>query len=301
MAEATLKLAEVPGLHPYPNGQVALSGPLLRLSQRIDRLFLRWAAEVDAEERAVPTFIPTTELARLDYFGSFPHLVTFPVTLDPAEDNLRRFVADGPLGPSGEVRLARAAPIRDALTPAACYHFYVQSRGDTLTAPRHLTTRATCFRREACYAPLERQWSFSMREIVCMGTAEEVQAFLSRYRARIDRFFRAAGLDVAWTQASDPFFRPASNPKYLVQKLEPIKTEMVLPIPASPANPGGQLAIGSVNFHRSYFGEAFGIRRGSADAFSGCVAFGVERWVYAFLLRFGPDERSWSDLAAWEA
>jgi len=35
------------------------------------------------------------------------------------------------------------------------------------------------------------------------------------------------------------------------------------------------------------------MRRNGEAAFSGCVAFGVERWLYAFLSRFGPDERSW--------
>jgi hypothetical protein len=53
------------------------------------------------------------------------------------------------------------------------------------------------------------------------------------------------------------------------------------------------LAIGSVNFHRNYFGEAFGISREGKEAFSGCVAFGIERWIYAWLTRFGPRAKDW--------
>ncbi len=294
-------LTTMPGLLWYPNGQTALSGAPLRLLQRLDRLFLRWAADVQAQDYQVPTFIPTEALARLDYFRSFPHLVTFPVALDPAEENLRRFVERGPLREDGAVQLAACVPTRDVLTPAACYHFYVLHQGQTLVAPRYLTTRTTCFRREAHYAPLRRQWSFSMREIVCIGTADEVKAFLQRYQARLERFFTASGLAITWAHATDPFFQPASSPKFLAQKLDPLKTEMLLPVPASAANPTGQLAIGSVNFHRNYFGEVFGIIRDGYEAFSGCVAFGLERWLFALLTQFGSEETYWSTLKLWEA
>jgi seryl-tRNA synthetase len=294
-------LTTIPGLHWYSNGQTALSGVPLQLLQRVDQLFLRWATAVQAQDYLVPTFIPTEELARLDYFHSFPHLVTFPVALDPADENLRRFVELGPLQEDGTVQLAHCAPTRDVLTPAACYHFYVLHQGQTLTAPRYLTTRTTCFRREAHYAPLRRQWSFSMREIVCIGTIDEVKTFLQHYQARLDRFFTASGLAITWANATDPFFQPASNPKSLAQKLDPVKTEMVFPVPSSAANASGQLAIGSVNFHRNYFGEAFGITRDGREAFTGCVAFGLERWLFALLTQFGSDEEQWSNLNLWEA
>jgi hypothetical protein len=292
-------LTSVPGLHWYANGQTALSGAPWRLLQQLDQLFLHWAAEVQAQDYLVPTFIPTEALARLDYFHSFPHLVTFPVALDPAEENLRRFVALGPLCDDGVVQLTTCSPTRDVLTPAACYHFYILHQGQSLTAPRYLTTRATCFRRETCYAPLRRQWSFSMREIVCIGTADEVKIFLQSYQARLDRFFTANGLAITWEQATDPFFQPASSPKFLAQKLDPIKTEMVFPVAPSAANPSGKLAIGSINFHRNYFGEAFGITRDGHEAFTGCVAFGLERWLFAFLTQFG-DAAHWSNFKLWE-
>jgi seryl-tRNA synthetase len=273
------------------NGQSALSGNLLELYRRLDRLFLSWAAECNAEEYRFPTFIPARELARLDYFRSFPHLVTFPVVLDPGEENLKRFSEGAPLDTEGGIQLTDAAPIRDVLTPAACYHFYIQFQGEQLDSPRYVTTRATCFRREASYSPLERQWSFSMREIVCLGTADEVKHFLRRYQDRIERFLGRIGLPVEWKNATDPFFNPSRNPKYVLQKLDPVKTEMVYRT---------GLAIGSINFHRNYFGEAFQISRESKEAFSGCVAFGVERWIYAFLNQFGLNESQWPSFDSWE-
>lgn len=266
------------------NGQSVLSGQLLSLYRRLDNLFLGWAEDCGAAEFLFPAFISARELAKLDYFRSFPHLITFPVVLDSAEQSLANFAEGEPLSESGEVRLTAPAPIRDALTPAACYHFYAQFQGEALSSARYVTTRAACFRRESHYLPLERQWSFSMREIVCLGTAEEVKDFLAVYRDKVDTFFKSISLAVEWKDATDPFFNPSRNPKYLLQKLDPVKTEMVF---------DNRLAIGSINFHRNYFGEAFGISREGKEAFSGCVAFGIERWIYAFLNQFGADEASW--------
>jgi hypothetical protein len=293
---------KLPGLRWHPSGQTSLSGAPLRLFRRLDALFQAWAAECGAEAHRFPAFIAARDLARLDYFRSFPHLVTFPVTLDPDPANLSAFAQGQPLGEDGSVRLAAAAPVREVLTPAACYHFYALFQGRVLEAPLYLTTRAACFRRETHYLPLRRQWNFSMRETVCLGTADEVKDFLQRYREKLEAFFASIGLPIAWETATDPFFNPKGNPKYLLQKLDPVKHEMVYRGPAAAdavsAAPGPSalaepLAIGSINFHRNYFGEAFAIKRAGEDAFSGCVAFGLERWIYAFLEAFGSDPSRW--------
>ena len=286
-AERPIDWSRVPGYRWHENGQSAFSGALLSLYRRLDCLFLRWAAERGAAEHRFPTFIPARELDRLDYFRSFPHLVTFPVALDPAKDNLAAFARGAPLDGHGNVQLTERAPVSDVLTPAACYHFYVQFQGDALMEARYVTTRATCFRREEYYAPLQRQWSFSMREIVCLGTADEVKAFLAGGRATIEGFCKKSGLPVEWQEATDPFFEPSRSAKYLSQKLDPVKTEMVF---------RDSLAIGSVNFHRNYFGDVFQITRAGAEVYSGCIAFGLERWMFAFLSHFGIDERDWPDL-----
>ena len=268
----------------YESGQSALSGELLNLFHELDSLFRLWAAESQAGEYLFPTFIPAAALAKLDYFRSFPHLVTFPVALEASEENLKRFTGGEPMDASGVLHFSNLAPARDVLTPAACYHFYLNFQGEVLDRPRFVTTRAVCFRREAEYIPLQRQWGFSMREIVCLGTAEEVKDFLAKYQERVGRFFKEIGLPVEWKEATDPFFNPSKNPKYLLQKLDPVKTEMVFQ---------DRLAIGSINFHRNYFGEAFGITREGKEAFSGCVAFGIERWIHAWLTHFGPRAGDW--------
>jgi hypothetical protein len=100
----------------------------------------------------------------------------------------------------------------------------------------------------------------------------------------VERFAGSISLPVTWIEATDPFFNAPANPKYLSQILEPVKTEILFE---------SRLAIGSINFHRNFFGETFQIQVEGKEAFSGCVAFGIERWMYAFLSHFGPEEDSW--------
>ena len=276
-----------PGLAWAPNGQATLSGPLLALADRLDRRFLALAARWDAEELRFPTFIGATELERIDWFRSFPHLATFPVSLDAAEANLDRFTGGEPVDGDGCVRLPALAPVRDVLTPAACYHLYAHHRGAAFDRPRWFTTKATCFRREDHYEPLERQWSFAMREIVCMGTAGEAAAFLDEAAALVDEVTTALGLKLRWDLATDPFFRPSRNPQYLMQRIDPTKHELVF---------DGRLAIASRNLHHDHFGRAFSIGRDGAPVHTACLAFGVERWLAAFVRQFGPDEVGWPEV-----
>ena len=281
-----------PELHPdlgWRGNQAVLAGDLLTLYRRLDAAFTRLGTREAAPEVMYPTLLGAEHLAKLDYFRSFPHLATFACNLDRDPDNLGAFAKGPGLGADGGVALTRLDPVTQVLTPAACYHVYVDLAGHGLSGFRTLTTRATCFRREAHYAPLERQWSFGMREVVGLGTADEVKAFLDRGRARVERFLAAVGLPIAWTPATDPFFDASKNPKFLAQKLDPVKTEMIH---------AGRLAIGSINFHRNFFGETFAISRDGAPAFSGCIAFGLERWIRAILDVHGPVAAGWPDLEA---
>ena len=268
-------------------GQSTFSGAALGLYRALDALFCRLAAECGAAEHQFPTFLSAETLSRIDYFHGFPHMATFAATLDEEEANLDTFRQQREVRPDGSVALTRLSPIRAVLTPAACYHFYRLYEGRTLDAPLHVTTRATCHRRETRYVPLERQWSFGMREIVCIGAVEEVIAFLERYRTRVAALFAALDLPAEQQVASDPFFRPTQNPRWIAQRLEPVKTEFVFE---------GRLAAASINFHREYFGEAFNIRRNGGFASSGCVAFGLERWVRMILARWGNDPADWPRL-----
>lgn len=275
------------GLSWRESGQVSLRGPLLGLARSMDQAFRLLASEIwDAKDEHHPASLPAERLQRVDYLHSFPHQAAFAVRLDPAEANLDQFRGGPMVGADGHVALSRIAPVDEILTPAACYHFYVGHEGESHDSPAYLTTANTCFRNETRYEPLRRQWSFTMREIVCLGTAAETEAFLRAGRRAVDAMSQRSGLDLTWAEATDPFFRPLDNPKYLMQRLNPTKHEAVY---------GAGLAIASANRHHEHFGEAFSITRAGRTAHSACLAFGIDRWLFAIVDRHGADPGRWPD------
>ena len=287
---ATLDALRGLGLSWRPSGQASMHGPLRELAESVDTALLSLAEALwGAQQEWHPAALTAEGLQRVDYLHSFPHQATFPVRLDPGEANLEAFRAGPMVTEDGSVALIALAPTDQVLTPAACHHVYADHEGERLTKPRYVTTRNTCFRQEERYVPLRRQWSFSMREIVCLGTPDEAAGFFATGRRAVDLLLRELGLPFAWEGATDPFFRPADNPKYLMQRLQPVKFEAVY---------GGDLAIGSANLHYEHFGAGFGITRGGSDAHSACIAFGIERWIFALTDRHGTDPVNWPDLPA---
>jgi len=99
-------------------------------------------------------------------------------------------------------------------------------------------------------------------------------------KARVARFLGQLGLPFEVAAAQDPFFDP-NGARSVMQKLFPVKEEFLF---------RGQLAIASVNYHRNFFGERCGIRLpDGSPAFTGCVAFGLERWLSALGAHFADD------------
>jgi hypothetical protein len=286
-------LADVAGLTWADCGQATLVGSLLDLADRLDRRFVALAQRWQAAELRFPPCIAAADLERIDYFRSFPHLATFAVCLDADEDNLGRFAGGEPVSAGGQVALTEVAPVEAVLTPAACYHLYAHHQGRHFDDAGYFTTRATCFRRESYYRPLERQWSFTMREIVCLGNAEETQTFLDEATDDVDALAVELDLPLSWAEASDPFFRPSRNPQYLMQQVDPTKHELLF---------DDRLAIASTNLHHDHFGRAFDISRTSGTggavqpAHSACVAFGIERWLAAVVRCHGADSAGWPEV-----
>lgn len=260
------------------DGLVTL-GPLgVRLRATLEDLFLGLAAETAALPVQYPPLMRVHDLDRIGYFQKFPHLGLFTAGLTTAAIESRAQAA-----PNGAIGTLPPSDLTDAtyaLPSAACYNVYLSLAGSTLREAQRVTTVATCARREREYRELRRLLCFSMREIVCVGDQEEVLAHLSHYRQRTADLLARIGLPVIRETATDPFFDP-DGAQALSQKLFPVKEEFVY---------DGSLAIASVNFHRNFFGEHYGISLRHGDpAFTGCMAFGIERWISALTSHFGDD------------
>jgi seryl-tRNA synthetase len=250
-------------------GLATLDPDAVQVIRLLERRIAGWGREIGAREYSYPPLLPVEELSRIDYFENFPHLGTLASVLRP--DRLAAGYASHDT-PRVDVPNADLEDARFALPSAACYGVYFSLRGSTLSSPSYVSTLARCFRNERKYAGLRRLWGFQMRELVVLGDAEAVQEHLRSFRTRIEAFAERVGLPVKVAVATDPFFDKSTS-RARMQELFPVKEEFVY---------DDDLAIASLNFHRNFFGERCEIRTADGSAaFSGCVAFGLERWLAA--------------------
>ncbi|MCR3752108.1 aminoacyl--tRNA ligase-related protein [Lentzea californiensis] len=256
------------------SGLPTIGPETLRLWTELEARFLRWAAEFDAMPVRYPPLLSTADLDSLDYFENFPQLAVLGSRI--RGDAAAKYARAGLPGP--EVDAADLEPAGFALPSAACYSVYLDLRGTRLAESRRVTTVATCFRHETHYDGLRRLLGFTMREIVCVGAQADVLDHLARSRQAVTGFLSELGLPIEVRPATDPFF-DRDGARSVMQRLFPVKEEFVF---------GDDLAIGSINFHRNFFGERLDIRQAGGDhAFTGCLAFGVERWISALTTHFG--------------
>jgi acyl carrier protein len=242
------------------DGSSRLAGIGARLFGFFDATFARWARELGADDSAAPASIAMATLERAGFLTDFPQLL-----------------------------VRGGATESQAYSPAACYHRYAELADAALDGATVLGVHARCRRAEPEPRPLERSIEFTMREVVVLGTHQDVERVRHRLLRRVDRFVTALALDGAIEPASDPFFTSASTGRVLAQHAGGLKLELRLSL-----EDGRRVAVASFNRHHDYFGRCFGISLpDGSTAHSGCVAFGIERWVLAYLTQHGFDERAW--------
>ena len=244
-------------------GTVGLSGRPLRLLRALDEEFLSWAADLGSEEWRFPAMLRRDTLERAGFFPSFAHLGTSAIPLDDQG----------------------AEAQEEMLSTAVCFHLYPLFVGRLLPAaePTLLTAAGECYRFEGSeMEPLRRQWAFTMREIVILGSAAAVEEQRRALMQRALDFARGLGLAASVAVATDPFFTSEGRGRALLQRVKELKYEL------SAATTEGDLAVASFNNHEDFFGKAFDFQLlDGTPGYSGCVAFGLERWVYALMDRHG--------------
>lgn len=287
---------EAAGIHPLGIGQVALEGLPLRLFRYFDRVFEAFGDPWRAEPVLTPTLIPSRVLAKCDYFRSFPNNVTFACHLAEDSEAIADFRARHQERDDLDERaLGDMVTPEACLSPAVCYHVYHMNQDRTLPASGvTYGICGKCFRYESSnMASLRRLWDFTMREVVFLGGRDDVLAHRERSIEMMSRFLDEHRLAGEIRTASDPFFiAPDAVAKTYFQLSSETKYEISLMLPDD-----ARLAVGSHNYHTDFFGRAFNVEvEGAGPMHSVCVAFGLERWVHAFLAQHGADPSRWPEV-----
>jgi seryl-tRNA synthetase len=285
--EAVRRLRESGWLWDVAAGVSGLRGQVATLRREIEGALADIARAETPNEWCAPAGVSFQTLERAQYFSSFPQWLSTASHLS-GDDAALQAIASSPSPARAACSSAGTAEI--ALPPAVCYNTYAALADSTIDAPLLMTAQGTCWRHEGeRHAALERGWAFTMREIVCLGTPWDVKSLLDRGVERASALAARLELETEIVVASDPFFAPSARGRAALQRIKGLKHELVFRFPD-----GRPLAIASFNDHEEFFGDAFAISLADGSAASsGCVAFGLERWLLAVLVTHGVNPADW--------
>lgn len=291
---------------PTGQGQVTLRELPFDLLQFFDDTFVRTVAKpAQARGEYYPSVMASETLALTNHFSSFPEHIHFVTHLVEDLDVLDNFTAQlrkgGGLTPEilANVRTLSSPPAI-VINPTVCYHCYA-ARANTSVEGEGLvvTAKSRCHRYESGnHKTLARLLDFTMREVIFVGTPSFVKDARAAATDRIQALVERWGLHSWLETANDPFFTNDFAVKASFQRRNDMKLELIMPLAE------GRVAVASSNFHSTTFGQAFHITCKTRPACTGCIGFGLERWVYAVLSQVGLDMAKWphglqSDFAAW--
>jgi seryl-tRNA synthetase len=273
----------------YPAG---VSGLYLRsaayqsISEAISGMVSLWAATREPVSLHAPPVLARTTFSSTNYLESFPDLMgsvhTFTGDDAAHRELLKRADADGDWP-----KLLQPAEV--VLAPAACHAVYPLCRAGLPVAGRWFEVQGSCFRHEPS-DDVTRMQSFTMHELVRVGTSAAALEHRDRGLAEGLDLLRGLGLDPQPVPASDPFFGRVGTLLAGEQLAEELKIEGVMAIGGAQRS----TALMSANYHKDHFGSAFRIvLEGTEVAHSSCVAFGIDRVTVAMLDRHGFDSSKW--------
>jgi len=256
----------------------------------VDRLaaFISRQREPGTEVLRFPPVMSRRQLERSGYLKSFPHFLGCVCCLDGDEAGIKGSVERFEAGQDWTGDLAAADLV---LTPAACYPVYplVASRGEVPAEGLLFDVTSDCFRREPS-RDLDRLQSFRMREYVCIGAAEQIDAFRQRWMARAQELAAQLSLPYRIDHASDPFFGRGGKLMAMSQVEQALKFELLIPV-RSAEQP---TACMSFNYHRDHFGTVWNLRDARGQVMhTGCVAFGMDRLALALFAIHGLETARW--------
>ncbi|WP_127534029.1 aminoacyl--tRNA ligase-related protein [Paenibacillus kobensis] len=251
-----------------------------RAYQLLDDMFLDIARKHQAVERRYPTLLQEEVMHTCGYHTNFPQNV-YAVSEIPHQFNILE---------SAHEHMDSAFRKADYyLQPCICYHVYQELSGQQVSGLHLYTAEGRCFRHEAKWRlNAFRRNEFSMREIVMIGTAAQITETRQRIIDDVWELFVKLGLQGTVQTANDPFFTADGLDKLAFQLLSSAKYELIAQCGTISS------AISSFNHSGDMIVRKFGITGMDGEPVqSGCVGFGIDRWIQALAHRHGDDIRHW--------
>ncbi len=280
---------------PVHPGFFTLQGDFLSVFHCLNRTVRAIAATLNAIEQEYPTVWPVRLFKKIDYFHEFPQQVILCASVKddyPSRNAFsERYSKDKDFDSVPMDSLMQSSEY--GLEPAVCDCCYYGLEGMQDLEDAFYTCYNKVFRNERSQSGrLDRLTNFSVRDIMFVGSREFVLESRQRLIDRLSELIVDLQLRAKIETATDPFFANDAAMKSVFQTSHRLKYELLATIP----HLGRDIAVGSVNFHMDFFGNAFDIRSSSGTpAFSGCIGIGMERMTYALFCQHGESICEWPD------
>jgi len=278
----------------HGRGLFSFQGEFAQLMQALDNYLLAAAKSFNAHEQEHPSVWPIELYKSIDYFSEYPHHAMLMTSVKESYDIRMQFAKKYGRGKTFEdiaIDDSELVGIRFAAPNACCDCCYYSLQGRQLDENVVYTTRNKAVRNEhSGRSELDRLRSFTMRELVSVGTEIHVKDMRQKIIDRVIDVLGSFGLSARLETAHDPFFGNESAMKNVFQYMSNVKLEILARLNFN----NSFIAVGSINWHLDFFGKAFDIHDLEGNtAHSGCFGVGFERFVYALYCQFGTDTSKW--------
>lgn len=274
-------------IHDFGCGNIAFSGVAEYLYRFFDKRFESIAMEYNAYCKVYPTLLPIEAYKKTGYLKHSPQYAIFCCStfedmnkLENLDKNIDSYNWSSVL----------KNPIH-ALSPSACFHTYLEYENMVLDTNSVVTFNQNVFRNEGRfnYSEFGRLMGYHVREIVMIGSADFVLNIRKRILDEVINLLKQWEMCAKVSIAADPFIIPKMQKFKKIQKSEELKYEVRLN-----CSNEHEISVASFNLHGTAFTSPFNIKTAdSENTVTGCIGFGLERWVIAFISQFGIDVNNW--------
>lgn len=268
------------------NGSISLLNKAALLFEYFDNAFKNMALKIGAIVEHYPTMLPISEYKKTGYLKNSPQYSVF------CSEAIEDFSVLEKLNDSDSTTLhSLISSPKSALSPAACFHTYCTHKNQTFGSPTIFTFNQAVFRNEGRFNwnDFGRLKDYHVREIVFLGSNDFVIEKRKQLLNMAVEFLENLNINSTVLRASDSFIMPKMQKFKKFQLQEGSKYELLLNY-----SENRSIAGASFNIHGTAFTYPFNIRVKNVETpVTGCVGFGIERWVLAFIAQFGWDESEW--------
>lgn len=254
-----------------------------------DFMFKSFLVEYEYNERKYPDLLPNEVLQNTGYLETSPQYVMFCSNI---KENIHSYEELHNNVLAGNVNESLEEP-KFSLSPSACFHLYYELKNNFIDKPKIYTMLQSVFRNEGRFSwnKLARLRSYHVREIVLIGERDFIEKLRLNILDKTVQMLEKLNFNFSVDTASDHFIMPDMQKYRKLQKASKIKYEVRLNISEKE-----KISVASFNLHGVSFSKRFNFKLSNhACTESGCIGFGIERWIIAFLNQYGTDIALWPD------